>query len=76
MPRNLDRRVEALAPVRDPALRGRLEEIVTTVLADTDLAWELDADGTWSRVPTPADDRRVNAQRELHRRATERAQRA
>jgi len=76
MPRNLDRRVEALAPVRDPALRGRLEEIVATVLADTDLAWELDADGTWSRVPQPTDDRRVNAQCELHRRAAERAHRA
>jgi polyphosphate kinase len=74
MPRNLDRRVEALAPVRDPALRARLEEIIATLLADTELAWELDADGNWSRVPTD-DGRSVNAQREMHRRALERAHR-
>jgi polyphosphate kinase len=76
MPRNLDRRVEALAPVLDPALRERLEEILSIELADTELAWELAADGTWARVPDPHDDRSVNAQRELYRRALERAHRA
>ena len=73
MPRNLDRRVEALAPVNDLALRERLEEIVTIELSDTELAWDLNADGTWTRVP---DDRGINAQRELYGRALARAQRA
>ena len=73
MPRNLDRRVEALAPVNDRGLRERLEEIIATELSDTELAWELHADGTWTRVP---DDHGVNAQRELYQRALERAHRA
>jgi len=76
MPRNLDRRVEALAPVNDLALRERLEEIVAVELSDTELSWELGADGTWSRVADPHDGRSVNAQRELYQRALERAHRA
>jgi polyphosphate kinase len=51
MPRNLDRRVEAITPVTDPALRARLDEILRVNLADDVLAWELAADGTWHRVP-------------------------
>jgi polyphosphate kinase len=71
MPRNLDRRVETLVPVVDPRLRGRLEEVMGVELADDVLAWELDADGVWHRVPTVAG---VNAQLELQRQAVERAQ--
>ena len=50
MPRNLDRRVEAITPVTDPALRARLDEILRVNLADDTLAWELAGDGTWHRV--------------------------
>ncbi len=50
MPRNLDRRVEALVPVEDPVLQDQLGEILAVSLSDTELAWELGADGTWSRV--------------------------
>ena len=52
MPRNLDRRVEAVVPVTDPKLRGRLSEILEISLADDVLAWELGPDGMWQRVPT------------------------
>ena len=52
MPRNLDRRVEAVTPVTDPRLRARLAEILDLDLADDVLAWELGADGTWTKVPT------------------------
>ncbi|HSJ28035.1 MAG TPA: polyphosphate kinase 1 [Acidimicrobiia bacterium] len=52
MQRNLDRRVEALAPVEDPDLQFRLDEILEVCLADDSLAWELGADGVWSKVPT------------------------
>ncbi len=52
MPRNLDRRVEALAPVSDPDLQFRLDEILDVLLADDNLAWELLSDGRWQRVPT------------------------
>ncbi len=52
MPRNLDRRVEALVPIRAPHLRERIDEILAVNLADDVLAWTLTADGTWRRVPT------------------------
>jgi polyphosphate kinase len=51
MPRNLDRRVEAVVPVADPKLRQRLARIFETLLADDVLAWELGPDGTWRKVP-------------------------
>lgn len=51
MPRNLDRRVEALTPVSDPNLQFRLDEILDVVMSDDNLAWELGADGSWARVP-------------------------
>jgi len=66
MPRNLDRRVEALTPVRAPALQRRLDEILATNLADDELAWALDGTGTWARVPTTLG---VDAQAELMERA-------
>jgi polyphosphate kinase len=54
MPRNLDHRVEALVPVTDPRLRARLADQLEVNLADDVLAWELDADGAWRKVPTVA----------------------
>jgi polyphosphate kinase len=70
MPRNLDRRVEALVPVSAPAMRDRLDEILTINLADDTLAWELDPDSTWRRVPRTAG---VNTHRQLQELATQRA---
>ena len=52
MPRNLDRRVEAVVPVMDPKLRLRLQQILDVSLADDVLAWELGPDGSWHKVPT------------------------
>jgi polyphosphate kinase len=70
MPRNLDRRVEALVPVSAPAMRDRLDEILTINLADDTLAWELDPDSTWRRVPRTTG---VNTHRQLQELATQRA---
>lgn len=50
MPRNLDRRVEAMVPVEDEQLRQRLDEILAVSLADDTLAWRL-SDDVWTRVP-------------------------
>ena len=50
MPRNLDRRVEVLAPVDDPDLQFRMDEIFDVVFADDVLAWELQPNRTWVRV--------------------------
>jgi polyphosphate kinase len=52
MPRNLDRRVEAVVPVTDSKLRQRLQQILDVSLADDVLAWELGPDGSWHKVPT------------------------
>jgi polyphosphate kinase len=51
MPRNLDHRVEALVPVNDPRLKARLAQVLEFDLADDVLAWDLDGDGTWHKVP-------------------------
>jgi len=50
MERNLDRRIEALAPVEDALLKERLGEIVRVMLADDRRAWQLCPDGEWRRV--------------------------
>lgn len=53
MPRNLDRRVEAVAPVEDPDIVKDLQEILGIMLADNRQAWELQSDGTYvQRQPT------------------------
>ena len=52
MPRNLDRRVEAVVPVSDAKLCARLSQMFEILLADDVLAWELCPDGAWKRVPT------------------------
>jgi len=49
MPRNLDNRVELLVPVENENLRAELDETLETCLADDTFAWELGADGNWSR---------------------------
>jgi polyphosphate kinase len=54
MSRNINNRVEALVPVEALELQARLREILDVALADDRLAWELAADGTWSRVPGDA----------------------
>ena len=47
MPRNLDGRVEVLAPVEDPALAARLQEILDVNLSAECRAWRLSAEGNW-----------------------------
>ncbi len=57
MERNLDRRVEVIVPVQDPAIQRRLVDVLDAALADEANSWVLDAGGSWSRVapPAPAD---------------------
>lgn len=51
MPRNFHRRVELLVPLLDPEIRRRvIQEILGTMLADNSKAWELNADGRYTRV--------------------------
>src|SRR3546814_12748654 len=53
MPRNLDRRVEAVVDVDDVDLQPRLQEILDVNLADDALAWCLEASGAWAQVDGP-----------------------
>jgi polyphosphate kinase len=50
MDRNLDRRVEAVAPVDDPEAQARIAEIVEVMLADDRRSWQLAPDGSWLRT--------------------------
>jgi polyphosphate kinase len=70
MERNLDRRVEVLCPVVDPALRAYLRDAVLEVyLSDSERAWTLDASGAYLRPDGPAPTG-VNAQQALLARHT------
>ena len=47
MPRNLDRRVEAVTPIEDPELRAQLERLLERYLSDNRGAWDMQTDGTF-----------------------------
>jgi polyphosphate kinase len=70
MQRNLDRRVEALAPVSDPALAARLDQVLEVLMQDDTLAWTLGLDGTWTKI---RGERGIDAQQRLQELAVERA---
>ena len=72
MPRNLDTRVELLAPVRDAALRGEIADSMERCMADNTNAWVLGADGAWTRRE-PGTDGPRNVQDELRAFHAERA---
>jgi polyphosphate kinase len=51
MHRNLDRRVEVLAQVKDPKLTAQLDELFESALDPATRCWELRADGQWTAMP-------------------------
>ena len=66
MPRNLDRRVEVLAPVRDPKLVKRLrEEILGIYLADNTKQRIMQSDGSYARISPAEGETPVCAQEAL-----------
>ena len=63
MTRNLDRRVEVLFPIEDPAIRAHIrDDILETYLRDTDKARQLDPDGRYRPIPRPEGEPPFNAQ--------------
>jgi polyphosphate kinase len=55
MPRNLHRRVEIMFPVEAPALRDQIrQEVLEPALADNSFAYDMDAEGIYTRR-VPAD---------------------
>ncbi|TVR67922.1 MAG: polyphosphate kinase 1 [Spirochaetaceae bacterium] len=73
MPRNLDRRVELMFPVEDPAIRRRIREVLDTYFADTVKAHELGPDHQWKRIAPKKKATPLRAQAEIYRRVQERA---
>ena len=71
MPRNLDTRVELLAPVEDDALEADLLDVLERSLADDTFGWELRDDWSWERR-RPGDEPR-SVHRELMVRHASRA---
>ena len=53
MHRNLDRRVEALVRISEPAHRSTLIGLIDTVFAPDAACWELGPDGEWTRRTAP-----------------------
>jgi polyphosphate kinase len=49
MHRNLDRRVEVLVRVADPAHRAKLRDLIALGMDDGTSSWWLDSDGNWTR---------------------------
>jgi polyphosphate kinase len=62
MRRNLDRRMEAIAPVTDPALKAELETILTVYEQDNCSAWDMQPDGGYCRRRPPEGEPRRAAQ--------------
>jgi polyphosphate kinase len=76
MPRNLDRRIEIMAPLEDARTRSEIGVVFDALMADTRFAWELDGDGGWHKTGSGQAPARVSAQELLMRRATKRAKKA
>ncbi|EFW91844.1 polyphosphate kinase [Haladaptatus paucihalophilus DX253] len=68
MTRNLDKRVETITPVTNPALREELSTILETMLADNRNCWVMESDGGY-RQRRPGDEPAVATQDVLMRRA-------
>lgn len=76
MTRNLDKRVELMTPIDEPALREELEHILDTGFKDTVKARELGADGSYHRIHPDAGEKPVRSQEKLYKESLAKASRA
>jgi polyphosphate kinase len=51
MHRNLDRRVEVMAQVKDPRLTAQLNDVFESAMDPATRCWELGMDGKWTASP-------------------------
>ncbi|RAV14512.1 RNA degradosome polyphosphate kinase [Mycolicibacterium sp. GF69] len=51
MHRNLDRRVEVMAEVKDPRLKAQLHDVFESAMNPATRCWELGMDGKWTASP-------------------------
>lgn len=72
MPRNFLRRVEVLTPILDPAVRTRIEDILSMQWSDNVKTWELSSDGSYHRLTPPSGAPLVRVQHKYIEQARER----
>jgi polyphosphate kinase len=75
MPRNLDHRIELVAPVEDSRAQNDIARAFEIMLADNASAWELSPDGRWMKLRPRKGDRGRAAQAVFMRSARARASR-
>jgi polyphosphate kinase len=75
LPRNLDHRIEVVAPIESRPVQADLEAAFDALLADNAQAWELQPDGSWVRRRPAKGERRRTAHGTLTARARTRARR-
>ncbi|MDR1394858.1 MAG: polyphosphate kinase 1 [Deltaproteobacteria bacterium] len=70
MPRNLDRRIEVLAPILDEELKEMIyRDILLLHLADNQKTYELQSTGSYIKVPAGAGEEAIDSQARLLERA-------
>lgn len=68
MERNLDRRVEVVFPVEDPALVAHIRDtILPLYFSDVEDSWTLDREGVWTMLRTPGVESNHDVQVDLMR---------
>ena len=75
MQRNLDHRIEVLAPVESARVRQEIHAVLDSALEDETNSWSLGPDGTWTRVVPGKASKAHSHHATMMRRALKRAQR-
>lgn len=65
MPRNLIQRIEAAVEIKNETMRKRLINDLELYLSDNQQNWQLNPDGSYSRIEVANDDLKINAQETL-----------
>lgn len=65
MPRNLERRIEAVFPVDNPAHRATIRDLLTLMLQDNRQAWDLASDGSYTQRQPPTPEQEISTHKVL-----------